>query len=71
MKEEKILNEIIKSCNLILDELSIGAEMSEADFNNLGYIEGAIRAVQRKVDESLDYQIIEDVRKAKENKQTF
>ena len=69
MKEEKILNEIIKSCNLILDEISIGAEISESDFNNLGYIEGAIRAVQRRVDQNLDHQIVEDVRKEKENKQ--
>ena len=45
--------------------------MSEADFNNLGYIEELFDAVQRKVDENLDNQIIEDVRKAKENKQTF
>lgn len=65
MREDKSLNNIIKDCESILDQLSLGAKMAESDFNILGHIESSIRKLQEKIYKDLDFQIIEDVNKVK------
>tara|TARA_A100001011_G_scaffold360808_1_gene408398 strand:+ start:203 stop:400 length:198 start_codon:yes stop_codon:yes gene_type:complete len=63
MREDKPLNNIIKNCELILDQLSLGAEMTESDFNTLGYIEGSIVQLKEKIYKNLDFQIADDIQK--------
>jgi hypothetical protein len=68
MREYKSLNNIIKHCESISDQLSLGAKMTESDFNTLGYIEGSIRQLKEKVYKDLDFQITEDIQKVKVSK---
>ena len=63
MREDKPLNNIIKHCKSILDQLSLGAKMTESDFNTLGHIEGSIGQLKEKVYKNLDFQIIDDIQK--------
>jgi len=64
MREDKSLNNIIKSCESILNQLSLGAKMTESDFNILGHIEGSIGQLKEKVYKNLDFQITEDIQKS-------
>ena len=66
-KEELLLNQIIDSCNQIIDNLSLGAIASESDFNSLGYIYGGITTLQNRISIDLDNQITQDVQNAKNN----
>jgi len=52
-KEEQLLNQIISSCELILDDMDQGASISEANFNLLGITDGAMFKVQQEVSNQL------------------
>ena len=60
-KEELIINEIIDSCNAIIDQITLGAEPSDADYNSLGYVNGAISSIKNRIVNDLDNQITQDV----------
>jgi hypothetical protein len=65
-KEERIIKEIIDSCNGIIDQLLLGATPNDADYNSLGYIHGSISAIQKRIANDLDNQITQDVQKARQ-----
>ena len=54
-KEELLLNQIIDSCNQIIDNLSFG------------YVYSGITALQNRISVDLDNQITQDVQNAKNN----
>tara|TARA_Y100000114_G_scaffold88859_1_gene82356 strand:+ start:6514 stop:6732 length:219 start_codon:yes stop_codon:yes gene_type:complete len=64
-KEELIINEIIDSCNAIIDQITLGAETTDADYNALGYVNGAISSIKNRVVSDLDNQITKDVQEYK------
>tara|TARA_B100000242_G_C43046174_1_gene488342 strand:- start:1800 stop:2018 length:219 start_codon:yes stop_codon:yes gene_type:complete len=64
-KEELIINEIIDSCNAIIDQITLGAEPTDADYNALGYVNGAISSIKNRVVSDLDNQITKDVQEYK------
>ena len=64
-KEEIILEEIVQSCNTIADQIVLGAEPTDADYNSLGYILGAISSIKNNLIKDLDNQIANDVRSYK------
>ena len=66
-KEELVLNQIIDSCNQIIDNLSLGARTTQADYNSLGYVYSGITALQNRISVDLDNQITQDVQNAKNN----
>lgn len=68
MKEDQSLNNIIKYCQSISDQLALGAKMTESDFNILGFVEGSIKQLKEKVYQDLDLQIVEDIRRVKQIK---
>ena len=52
-KEEYYLYNIISACELILDDLENGANIEQADFNNLGYVDGIMLRMQKNVNQKL------------------
>lgn len=66
-KEELLLNQIIDSCNQIIDNLSLGARTTQSDYNSLGYICSGITALQNKIYTDLDNQITQEVQNLKYN----
>ena len=53
-KEEHHLYDIISSCENILDDLENGAHIEQADFNNLGYVDGIMLRMQHNVNKQLN-----------------
>ena len=52
-KEEFYLYNIISACENILDDLENGANIEQADFNNLGYVDGIMLRMQHNVNKQL------------------
>ena len=52
-KEEYYLYDIISACENILDDLENGAHIEQADFNNLGYVDGIMLRMQHSVNKEL------------------
>ena len=52
-KEEYHLYDIISSCENILDDLENGANIEQADFNNLGYVDDIMLRMQHNVNKQL------------------
>lgn len=52
-KEEFYLYDIISACECILDDLENGASIEQADFNNLGYVDGIMLRMQHDVNRKL------------------
>ena len=52
-KEEYYLYDIISACENILDDLENGAHIEQADFNNLGYVDGIMLRMQHNVNKQL------------------
>ena len=52
-KEEYHLYAIISACENILDDLENGASIGQADFNNLGYVDGIMFRMQDNVNKQL------------------
>jgi len=52
-KEEYYLYDIISACENILDDLENGANIEQADFNNLGYVDGIMLRMQHNVNRQL------------------
>ena len=59
-KEEYYLYNIISACELILDDLENGANIEQADFNNLGYVDGIMLRMQHNVNKQLNPTNIKD-----------
>ena len=59
-KEEYHLHDIISSCENILDDLENGASIEQADFNNLGYVDGIMLRMQHNVNKQLNPTNIKD-----------
>ena len=53
-KEEYNLYDIISACENILDDLENGARIEQADFNNLGYVDGIMLRMQHNVNKQLN-----------------
>ena len=53
-KEEYHLYNIISACENILDDLENGANIEQADFNNLGYVDGIMLRMQHNVNKQLN-----------------
>ena len=53
-KEEYYLYNIISACENILDDLENGANIEQADFNNLGYVDGIMLRMQHNVNKQLN-----------------
>jgi hypothetical protein len=53
-KEEYYLYDIISACENILDDLEHGANIEQADFNNLGYVDGIMLRMQHDVNRQLN-----------------
>ena len=64
-KEEIIIKQIIDSCNTIIDQIALGAEPSNADYNALGYVNGAVTSIKNRIVNDLDNQITQDVQEYK------
>jgi len=60
-KEEILLKQIISSCELILDDLEMGASLDQGEFNNLGIVDASILALQKSVSRTLDNQVQKEV----------
>ena len=56
-KDEYYLYAIISACENILDDLENGASIGQADFNNLGYVDGIMLRMQDNVNKQLIYEI--------------
>ena len=65
-KEEIILEEIVQSCNTIADQITLGAEPTDADYNSLGYVLGTISSIKKNLIKDLDNQIANDVKQWKD-----
>ena len=52
-KEEFYLYNIISACECILDDMENGANIEQADFNNLGYVDGIMLRMQENVNKQL------------------
>jgi len=52
-KEEFYLYNIISACECILDDMENGANIEQADFNNLGYVDGIMLRMQDNVNRQL------------------
>ena len=59
-KEEYYLYNIISACENILDDLENGASIEQADFNNLGYVDGIMLRMQHNVSKKLNPTNIKD-----------
>ena len=59
-KEEYHLYDIISSCENILDDLENGANIEQADFNNLGYVDGIMLRMQHNINKQLNPSNISD-----------
>ena len=59
-KEEYYLYDIISACENILDDLENGASILQADFNNLGYVDGIMLRMQHNVSRQLNPTNIKD-----------
>ena len=53
-KEEEYLKQIISSCELILDDLEQGANLSQGNFNMLGYCDGIMFRMQQEIYKQLN-----------------
>jgi len=53
-KEEFYLYNIISYCESILDDIENGANIEQADFNNLGYVDGIMLRMQHNVNKQLN-----------------
>ena len=53
-KEEFYLYDIISACECILDDIENGAHIEQADFNNLGYVDGIMLRMQHNVNRQLN-----------------
>lgn len=53
-KEEEYLKQIISSCELILDDLEQGANLSQGNFNMLGYCDGIMFRMQQEISKQLN-----------------
>jgi len=53
-KEEEYLKNVISSCELILDDLDRGANISQANFNMLGYCDGIMLRMQQEISKQLN-----------------
>jgi len=54
MKEEEHLKQIISSCELILDDMEQGANISQGNFNMLGYCDGIMFRMQQELSKQLN-----------------
>lgn len=52
-KEEDYLHSIISACECILDDLDNGANLEQADFNNLGYADAILFRIQKNVNKQM------------------
>jgi len=52
-KEEFYLYNIISACECILDDIENGANIEQADFNNLGYVDGIMLRMQHNINKQL------------------
>jgi|TARA_Y100000289_G_scaffold16482_1_gene15601 hypothetical protein len=59
-KEEFYLYNIISACECILDDMENGANIEQADFNNLGYVDGIMLRMQHNVNKQLNPTNIKD-----------
>ena len=59
-KEEYYLYDIISACECILDDMENGAKIEQADFNNLGYVDGIMLRMQHNVNKQLASSNIKD-----------
>ena len=59
-KEEYYLYNIISACECILDDMESGANIEQADFNNLGYVDGIMLRMQHNVNKQLTPTNIKD-----------
>ena len=59
-KEEFYLYNIISACECILDDMENGAKIEQADFNNLGYVDGIMLRMQQNVNKQLTPSNIKD-----------
>lgn len=66
-REEYLLNQIIASCELVLDRMSIGTNLNEGEFNQLGYVDSAMQKISESVEKRFDLEIVEDIRKYQDN----
>lgn len=66
-REEYLLNQIIASCELVLDRMSIGTNLNEGEFNQLGYVDSAMQKISESIEKRFDFEIIEDIRKYQDN----
>ena len=64
-KEEIVIKQIIDSCNAIVDQITLGAEPSDADYDALGYVNGAVTSIKNRIVNDLDNQITKDVQEYK------
>lgn len=56
-KEEILLKQIISSCELILDDLEMGSNLNQSEFNNLGIIDASMLSLQKSVSKVLENQV--------------
>lgn len=66
-REEYLLNQIIASCELVLDRMSTGTNLNEGEFNQLGYVDSAMQKISESIEKRFDFEIIEDIRKYQDN----
>lgn len=59
-REESHLYDIISACETILDDIENGAHIEQADFNNLGYVDGIMLRIQNNVSRQLNPTNIKD-----------
>jgi hypothetical protein len=66
-REEYLLNQIIASCELVLDRIALGTNLNESEFNQLGYVDSAMQKISQSIEKRFDFEIIEDIRKYQDN----
>jgi hypothetical protein len=52
-RKKNHLEQIISSCELILDDINNGANIEQADFNMLGYVDSIMLRMQEKLNKQL------------------
>ena len=66
-REEYLLNQIIASCELVLDRIALGTNLNEGEFNQLGYVDSAMQKISQSIEKRFDFEIVEDIRKYQDN----
>ena len=66
-REEYLLNQIIASCESVLDRIALGTNLNEGEFNQLGYVDSAMQKISQSIEKRFDFEIVEDIRKYQDN----